>query len=235
MKIKRINLNEIVKKTKEKTGVSFENKELLIEALTHPSFRHENPDFNCDNQRMEFLGDAVLNMVITEILYEKYKEASEGILTQKRIYLVKEETLFKKAKELGLGDLVLLGVGEEKQGGREKSSILGDLFEAFVGALYLDKGYEYTKDFISKLFREEVEDLGIEIDWKNLLQSMLYKKGQKPQYILVREEGPEHNKIFYVEVWVGGQKISEGIGKNKREAEIEAAKQAVERLRNDLS
>lgn len=235
MRTKKINQDEIVEKVAKKIGVRFKNKEVLIEALTHPSFKHEHPQFGPDNQRLEFLGDAVLNLVITEILYERYKEASEGILTQKRIYLVKEETLCKKAKELGLGEFVLLGTGEEKQGGRNKSSILGDLFEAFIGALYLDKGYEYTKSFVSGLFKDEIEDVSLEVDWKNLLQSYLYKDGKKPQYILVKEEGPEHNKIFYVELWIDNKKISEGKGKNKKEAEAEAAKKAVERFRDGLS
>lgn len=235
MKIKKINPDEIVERVAKKIGIRFRNKEILIESLTHPSFKHENPEFNSDNQRLEFLGDAVLNMVITELLFEKYKEASEGILTQKRIFLVKEETLFKKAKELGLEEFILLGTGEEKQGGRNKSSILGDLFEAFIGALYLDKGYEYTKDFLSKLFKEEIEDVNLEIDWKNLLQSYLYREGKKPRYILVKEEGPEHNKVFYVELWVEEKKISEGKGKNKKEAETNAARKAVERLKDGLS
>lgn len=235
MKIKKINPDEIVERVAKKIGIRFRNKEILIESLTHPSFKHENPEFNSDNQRLEFLGDAVLNMVITELLFEKYKEASEGILTQKRIFLVKEETLFKKAKKLGLEEFILLGTGEEKQGGRNKSSILGDLFEAFIGALYLDKGYEYTKDFLSKLFKEEIEDVNLEIDWKNLLQSYLYREGKKPRYILVKEEGPEHNKVFYVELWVEEKKISEGKGKNKKEAETNAARKAVERLKDGLS
>lgn len=235
MRIKKINQDEIVEKVAKKIGVKFKNKEILIEALTHPSFRHENPQFGSDNQRLEFLGDAVLNLVITEILYERYKEASEGTLTQKRIYLVKEETLSKKAKDLGLGEFVLLGRGEERQGGRDKISILGDLFEAFIGALYLDKGYEYTKGFLSELFKDEIEDVSLEIDWKNLLQSYLFKDGKRPEYIFIKEEGPEHNKVFYVELWIEGRKISEGKGKNKKEAETDAAKRAVERLKNGLS
>ncbi|ACI19636.1 ribonuclease III [Dictyoglomus thermophilum] len=230
-KLRNIDLDEILSKVKEKTGISFDNKNLIIEALTHPSFKHENPHFEYDNQRLEFLGDAVLNMIITEILFQRYKEASEGILTQKRIYMVKEETLYKKAKSLNLGDLILLGKGEEKQGGREKISILSDLFEAFIGALYLDKGYEFTKNFVERIFREEIESVEMEIDWKNLLQSQLMKEGKKPSYIVTREEGPEHNKIFYVELWIDNNKIAEGEGKTKREAEIKAAKIALEKMR----
>lgn len=230
-KLRNIDLDEILSKVKEKTGISFDNKNLIIEALTHPSFKHENPHFEYDNQRLEFLGDAVLNMIITEILFQRYKEASEGILTQKRIYIVKEETLYKKAKSLNLGDLILLGKGEEKQGGREKISILSDLFEAFIGALYLDKGYEFTKNFVERIFREEIESLEMEIDWKNLLQAQLMKEGKKPSYIVTREEGPEHNKIFYVELWIDNNKIAEGEGKTKREAEIKAAKIALEKMR----
>jgi len=230
-KLRNIDLDEILSKVKEKTGISFDNKNLIIEALTHPSFKHENPLFEYDNQRLEFLGDAVLNMIITEILFQRYKEASEGILTQKRIYIVKEETLYKKAKSLNLGDLILLGKGEEKQGGREKISILSDLFEAFIGALYLDKGYEFTKNFVERIFREEIESVEMEIDWKNLLQAQLMKEGKKPSYIVTREEGPEHNKIFYVELWIDNNKIAEGEGKTKREAEIKAAKIALEKMR----
>ena len=230
-KLRNVDLDEILSKVKEKTGISFDNKNLIIEALTHPSFKHENPYFEYDNQRLEFLGDAVLNMIITEILFQRYKEASEGILTQKRIYIVKEDTLYKKAKSLNLGDLILLGKGEEKQGGRERISILSDLFEAFIGALYLDKGYEFTKDFVERIFREEIESVEMEIDWKNLLQAQLMKEGKKPSYIVTREEGPEHNKTFYVELWIDNNKIAEGEGKTKREAEIKAAKMALEKMR----
>lgn len=233
--IRNVKVEDIVERVKEKTGVFFDNKDLLIEALTHPSFKHENPDFKQDNQRLEFLGDAVLNMIITEILFQRYREASEGFLTQKRIYLVKEETLYKKAKSLDFGELILLGVGEEKQGGRDKISILSDLFEAFIGALYLDKGYEYTKNFVEEIFKEEIEGIEMEVDWKNLLQAYLQKEGKKPQYIVSREVGPEHNKTFYVELWIDDEKISEGEGKNKREAEIKAAKKALEKIKNDLS
>ncbi len=233
--IRNVKVEDIAEKVKEKTGVSFDNKDLLIEALTHPSFKHENPDFKQDNQRLEFLGDAVLNMIITEVLFQRYREASEGFLTQKRIYLVKEETLYKKAKSLDLGELILLGVGEEKQGGRDKISILSDLFEAFIGALYLDKGYEYTKIFVEKIFKEEIEGIEMDVDWKNLLQAYLQKEGKKHQYIVSREVGPEHDKTFYVELWIDDEKISEGEGKNKREAEIKAAKKALEKIKNDLS
>ncbi|MGC9001646.1 MAG: ribonuclease III [Dictyoglomus sp.] len=233
--IRNVKVEDIVERVKEKTRVSFNDKGLLIEALTHPSFKHENPNFKQDNQRLEFLGDAVLNMIITEILFQRYREASEGFLTQKRIYLVKEDTLYKKAKSLDLGELILLGVGEEKQGGRDKISILSDLFEAFIGALYLDKGYEYTKNFVEEIFKEEIESIEMEVDWKNLLQTYLQKEGKKPQYIVSREVGPEHDKTFYVELWIDDEKISEGEGKNKREAEIKAAQKALEKIKNDLS
>ncbi len=231
----KINLSEVRKEIEKRTGISFENLNLLRESLTHPSFKHENSDISSDNQRLEFLGDAVINLIITELLFKEYPEASESLLTQMRIYLVKEETLAQKAKNLRLNDLVFLGVGEEKQGGREKTSILCDLFESFLGAVYLEKGYEYTKNFLKNIFREDIKEMNIEIDWKNLLQTQLYRKGKKPQYILVKEEGPEHEKKFYVELWVEDEKISIEVGKSKREAEIQAAKDGIKRLKDGLS
>lgn len=231
----KINLLELRKEVERRTGVSFKNLNLLREALTHPSFKHENSDFSSDNQKLEFLGDAVIYLIITELLFKEYPEASESLLTQMRIYLVKEETLAKKAKNVRLNELIFLGVGEEKQGGREKTSILCDLFESFVGAVYLEKGYDYAKNFLEKIFREDIKAMNIETGWKNLLQTQLYRKGKKPQYILVKEEGPEHEKKFYVELWVEDEKISMGVGKTKREAEIQAAKDGVKRLKDGLS
>ena len=231
----KIDIDKINQEIDKNIGVSFNNNKLLIEALVHPSFKHENPEFKTDNQRLEFLGDAVLNMVITDLLFDYYKNATEGILTQMRISLVKEEMLYKKAKSLGLDKLILLGTGEEKQGGRDKPSILCDLFEAFIGALYLDKGYNFVKEFIWRIFEVDIKNINLEVDWKNLLRSLLLKEGKEPQYKVVKEEGPEHNKTFYVELWIDGEKLAEGMGKNKREAEIMAAKEGLKKIKNDIS
>jgi len=235
MKKVKIDIDKISQEIGKNIGVSFDNKKLLIEALIHPSFKHENPEFKIDNQRLEFLGDAVLNMVITDLLFDYYKHATEGVLTQMRIFLVKEEMLYKKAKALELDRLIFLGTGEEKQGGRNKPSVLCDLFEAFIGAIYLDKGYDFVKDFIWRIFEEDIKNINLEVDWKNLLRSILLKEGKEPQYRVVKEEGPEHNKTFYVELWVDREKWSEGTGKSKREAEIMAAKEGLKKIRNDIS
>jgi len=231
MKAKEIEtINKTEKELEERFGIIFSDVELLFTALVHPSYRNENLNVLEDNQRLEFLGDSVIGLIISETLFKLHKNANEGMLSQMRSHLIKGKTLARKAKEIGLNKYVLLGNGEELQGGREKESILSDLFEAFIGALFLDKGYEFTKEFVLKIFKEDLENIEYEIDWKNMLRSVLLKQGKKFEYRLVKEEGPEHNKVFYIELWVDNEKISEGIGKNKSQAEMQAAQKALEKL-----
>ncbi|MGB9858039.1 MAG: ribonuclease III [Dictyoglomaceae bacterium] len=228
-------ISEILKEVERNIGIVFSNSSLLLEALVHPSYHHENPSIKMDNQRLEFLGDSVISLVISEILYKIHKEADEGLLSQMRSYLIKEETLAKKSLKLGLDKLIFLGKGEELQGGREKESILSDLFEAFIGAIFLDKGFDFVREFLINIYKEDLERVEYEIDWKTLLRKYLLSINKKPEYRLVKEEGPEHKKHFYVELWVENEKISEGKGKSKRQAETQAAQKALEKLKKNVS
>ncbi len=229
------NIAEILKTLEKITGISFSNPSLLLEALVHPSYYHENPSVGMNNQRLEFLGDSVIGLVVSEVLYKTHKNASEGVLSQIKNYLVKKETLAKKAKNLGLNNFILLGRGEELQRGREKDSILADLFEAYIGALFLDKGFEFVKEFLINIYKEEIERAEYEIDWKTLLRKLLLSANKKPIYKLVREEGPQHNKRFFVELWIDDEKVSEGEGKSKKQAETQAAKKAFQKLKENVS
>lgn len=228
-------ISEILKEVEKNIGIVFSNPFLLLEALVHPSYYHENPSINMDNQRLEFLGDSVISLVISGILYKIHKEADEGLLSQMRSYLIKEETLAKKSLKLGLDKLILLGKGEDLQGGRGKNSILSDLFEAFVGAIFLDKGFDFVKEFLTNIYKEDLERVEYEIDWKTLLKKYLLSVNKKPEYKLVKEEGPEHKKHFYVELWIENEKISEGEGRTKRQAETQAAQKALEKLKKNVS
>lgn len=228
-------ITEILKMSEKTTGIFFSNPSLLLEALVHPSYYHENPPIGMNNQRLEFLGDSVIGLIVSEVLYKTYKNASEGVLSQIKNYLVKKETLSKKAKKLGLNNFILLGKGEELQKGREKDSILADLFEAYIGALFLDKGFEFVKEFLIDIYKEELERAEYEIDWKTLLRKLLSVTNKKPVYKLVREEGPQHNKRFFVELWIDDEKVSEGEGKSKKQAETQAAKKAFQKLKENVS
>ncbi|MCX7845852.1 MAG: ribonuclease III [Dictyoglomaceae bacterium] len=224
-----------LRKVEKITGIIFSNPSLLLEALTHPSYYHENPNIGVNNQRLEFLGDSVIGLVISEVLYKTYQDANEGLLSQIKNYLVKKDTLAKKAKRLGLNNFILLGKGEELQQGREKDSILADLFEAYIGALFLDKGFEFVKKFIINIYKEDLEKLEYEVDWKTLLKRLLLSINKKPVYKLVKEEGPQHKKRFFIELWIDNEKISEGEGSSKKQAEIQAAQRAFEKLKENVS
>jgi ribonuclease-3 len=225
-------LKNRIKEIEETIKIKFENPNLLLESLIHPSFFNENPSIGRDNQRLEFLCDIIINIIISEALFKIHKDADEGLLSQMKSFLVKKETLAKKAKIIGLDKIIFLGKGEELQGGREKISILSDLFEAFIGALFLDKGFDYVKNFLLSLFKEDLERSEYEIDWKTLLRRHIQLCRKKLEYKLVKEEGPEHKKYYYVEVWIDEEKISEGIGKSKRQAEAVAAQKALEKIKN---
>ncbi|MEN2983747.1 MAG: ribonuclease III [Dictyoglomaceae bacterium] len=235
MKSYKKNIEEILKELERSTGIVFSNPYLLLEALIHPSYYHENPSIGANNQRLEFLGDSVIGLVISEILYKTYKDANEGLLSQIKNYLVKKETLAEKARKLGLNKFILLGKGEELQQGRDKNSILADLFEAYIGALFLDKGFEFVREFLTNIYKEELDKAEYEVDWKTLLRRMLLLIDKKPVYKLVKEEGPQHRKRFFVELWIDDEKISEGEGTSKKQAEMQAAQKAFKKLKENVS
>ncbi|MDP2641969.1 MAG: ribonuclease III [bacterium] len=220
-------------KFEEAAGVQFKDKSLLKQAFTHRSYINENRDSKLEhNERLEFLGDAVLELVITDYLYGKMKEANEGEMTALRSALVNAETCAKVAAALKVNDYLLLSKGEAKDTGRARQYILANTLEAIIGALYLDQGYETAKDFILKNIAPIMELLvasGKYIDSKSLFQERAQENtGFTPVYKSIRETGPDHDKHFTVVVYVGNDVVGEGEGKSKQEAEQEAAKAALE-------
>ncbi|KYO66781.1 ribonuclease III [Thermovenabulum gondwanense] len=216
-------------------GISFYNLELLNLALVHPSFSYEKrSELEENNQRLEFLGDAVLELVISQWIFEEFPEHSEGELTKIRAFLVCEETLSLISKELSLGDYLILSKGEELSGGREKISILADTFEAVLGAIYLDQGLEKVRQFVISKFKGIINKLkagNFVADYKTTLQEILQKRSQdRIMYNVVKEEGPDHDKTFYVEVKWKNRVLGRGKGKSKKEAEQRAAKEAIDQL-----
>ncbi len=212
-------------------GYTFNRQELLDEALRHSSYVNERDDKNLkDNERLEFLGDAVLDLAISHILMDFFKQAHEGDLSKLRAAVVNEKSLCQTAENLGLAQYLLLGKGEEFTRGREKPSILANAMEALLGAMYLDSGFEKTKEIIFRLFGPNLAKLGeksLNGDHKTLLQEYTQEKFKsRPDYLLVEESGPAHNKIFRVALRLDGSIIAEGIGASKKAAEQNAAKEA---------
>lgn len=219
-------------------GYYFKNKELLIEALTHKSFHHENPEkAPSHNERLEFLGDSVLGLIVVEYLFNAYKDYSESSMSKIKSYLVKEAVLSDIAEGILLGTYLRLGKGEEETGGRKKKSILADAIEAVFGAIYLDGGHEYARDIILRLLMNKI-DTAISseqfFDFKTELQEKIQLRfGVLPEYRIVKQEGKEHKKIFTVDVFVGDSKLGSGRGRSKKEAETIAAKEALSKIKND--
>lgn len=199
--------------------------------MTHPSLS-SSPDEN--NQRLEFLGDAVLGLSIAHLLYSSFPTFREGDLAKMKSYLCSQKVLADKSQELGLDKLVLLGEGEEKTGGRKKPSVLADAFEAVLGAYFLDQGFEAAREWITEMFKEELPHLiHIEAmqDFKSMLQEKMQKRhGAVPKYIIKKKLGPAHDPLFHVECLQGKTVIGKGKGKSKKEAEQEAAKDALKNL-----
>ncbi len=210
-------------------GYSFNNKELIMEALTHSSYANEHrlSDIG-NNERLEFLGDAVLEISISEYLYNKYPNEPEGYLTKMRASIVCEPTLALCSKDIKLGDFLLLGKGEELTGGRERKSITSDAFEAVIGAIYLDGGFANAKEFIDKFILADIKNKQLFYDSKTILQEIVQAKGDKNLiYKLVAENGPDHNKQFEVNAILGNEIVGKGIGRTKKAAEQEAAYNAI--------
>jgi len=221
----------------ERLGYRFRNPELLTRALTHRSAVAGAPEAAAvaHNERLEFLGDAVLELIASESLLDSFPGWSEGPLSRSRARIVNAHSLEAAARQLGLGGDLRLGRGEEKTGGREKPALLADAFEAVVAAIYLDGGLEAAREFLRRtLFGSALAEDGVrlsESDRKSALQEFLQARGRPPaEYRIAGESGPDHRKQFEVEVWVGGERLASGSGGTKKEAEQLAARQALELL-----
>jgi ribonuclease-3 len=214
-------------------GVRFDDATLRRTCLTHRSFAFEQ-GLDLTNERLEFLGDSVLGLVVTDMAYRSYPELAEGTLAKLRAAIVNMVALADVARELGLGNLVLLGKGEEQSGGRDKSSILADALEAVFGAVYLDRGLSVATELIERLFRPRMEAYVRgegDRDYKTILQELASQKVRSmPDYRLA-EEGPDHEKRFTATVFVGGEPMGSGTGRSKKEAEQQAAQEAYAHLR----
>jgi ribonuclease III len=215
----------------EVIGYKFRNPLLLAEALTHPSLGHETQQRHFDNQRLEFLGDAILQLVITEYLFSHFKDQPEGQLTKLRSRLVSRDALKDHAIALDLGRFLLMGRGEEASGGRARVSTLADAFEALIGAIYLDGGFEDAKKFILAQARQNLADVTeepVDINPKGNLQELLQSiSPRSPAYELVSQSGPEHDKRFVVQAVWEGIVLGKGGGKSKKQAETAAAEEAM--------
>jgi len=217
----------------KKLNLNFLNKDLLVQSFVHRSFLNENPDFKLsNNERLEFLGDAILEHIVTEYLFKNYPDKPEGELTIWRAALVNAKMLSKIANDLGFNDFLLLSQGEEKEEGKARNYILANTFEAFIGSLYLDQGFDACKNFIEKnLIKElpEIIESGLYKDAKSLFQEKSQEvAGITPSYKVLKEWGPDHNKKFIIGVFLNDELIAEGEGSSKQEAEEEAAHKALE-------
>lgn len=216
-------------------GVSFEDESRLEQALIHSSYSNENPGLAfTSNERLEFLGDAVLGLIVAEKLYKDHPDFSEGKMTKLRAALVRRETLARMAKVIGLGDHLYLGKGEELSGGRHKPANLAATLEAVIAAIFLDRGETATREFILGLFDAELQkavNQSIVADYKSDLQEFIQSSEQQaPTYHLIKATGPDHGKTFTVEVRLGKTVLGKGSGKSKKAAETEAARSALENL-----
>ena len=212
-----------------KIGYQFRNKALLKQALTHSSFANEQKINKYDDyERLEFLGDAVLELVSSEFLFQENPQLPEGQLTKMRASMVCEPALAFCAREFGLEEYILLGKGEEMTGGRKKDSIVSDVMEAVIGAIYLDSGMEAAKSHIHKFILSDLEHKQLFYDAKTILQERVQRQGKGTlHYELIREEGPDHDKVFVVEAKIDDKKIGTGSGRTKKSAEQQAAYEAL--------
>ena len=216
----------------EKIGIKFNDQNFLKQAFTHRSFLNENKNFKSGhNERLEFLGDAVLELVTTDFLYTKYPEKNEGDLTSIRSALVNAQTCAEVATEIKVNDFLLLSRGEAKDEGRARQYILANALEAIIGAIYIDSGYEKARDFILKYITPKTEQIVAEELWVDA-KSKFQEKAQDiesitPSYQTIKETGPDHDKKFTVGVFLGGQMVAEGEGESKQDAEQDAARKAL--------
>lgn len=233
---KNYDINKILKDCQKAVSYNFKNEEYLLEAITHRTFANENK-FDKEkikyNQRLEFLGDSVLSLIISDYLFKEYPNYKEGLLSKIKSSLVSSQTLSQLSKDLNLGDFILLGVGEEASGGRYKENMLEDLFEAIVGAIYLDSDIGKARDFIIKAYKDKLDDLNISNsykDYKTIFQEIIQKKYKiNPIY---KTKEIENNK-FKSEVYVNDKSYAVGFGKTKKESEMETAKNGLDYINKD--
>lgn len=236
---KKLSLKQKLKfqELQEKIGIQFSNENILCQAFTHSSYVNEHRIKSSeDNERLEFLGDAVLELTVSQFLFKTYPAMSEGDLTKLRAAIVCEPSLVNFANQLSFGDYVLLGKGEELTGGRARPALLADVFEAFIGALYLDQGLEKVVEFLQKVIYPKINEGAFShvMDFKSQLQEIVQRKGQGfIEYIIVQEKGPAHNREFVSKVSLNNEILGTGIGRSKKEAEQNAAKQALDKLKNE--
>lgn len=217
----------------EKLGITFRDPELFKQAFTHRSYINEYKGTGLEhNERLEFLGDAVLELVVTDFLYTKYPDTKEGVLTAYRSALVRTESISAAARAMGMNDLLLLSKGESRDEGKARDYILANTFEAFVGAVYLDQGYEGAKTIIANALFENIETVIAEGSWKDAkshVQELAQEHlGVTPRYEVVSAEGPDHEKNFVIAIYFGKEKIAEGSGNSKQKAQQDAAQKAIE-------
>lgn len=224
-----------LKALENRIGYEFRNRNLLILALTHSSYANEKKlgKAGC-NERLEFLGDAVLELISSDFLYKKFTQIPEGELTKKRASLVCEPSLAYCARDFGLPQYLLLGKGEDMTGGRNRDSIVSDATEALLGAIYLDGGFASAKEFVLKFILNDLENKQLFYDSKTTLQEIVQGRYEEDvRYVLLKEEGPDHNKSFYMQALLGEKVLGEGCGHTKKAAEQQAAYCAIKKLKND--
>lgn len=216
-------------------GIQFKDKELLRRAFIHRSHLNEAKHLPSSNERLEFLGDAVLSFLTSEYLYKTYPDFPEGTLTNIRSSLVKTQSLASVAQKLGLGELLLLSHGEEASGGRKNISLLADSFEALLGAMFLDSGIDSARTFLTRYLFSEASDIVTNkayIDYKSLFQEIIQQESRSsPTYQVTKSEGPDHAKTFWVAATADGLTLGEGKGRSKQEAEQAAAAAALEKMK----
>lgn len=216
----------------EKTGIKFKNKELLKQAFVHRSYLNENVGLNIDhNERLEFLGDAVLELVVTDFLYKKYEDKNEGDLTAYRSALVNANIISEIASNLGMNEFLLLSKGEKKDTGKARQYILANTYESYVGAVYLDLGYDIARNFITETLLPQTDRIVNNNLWRDA-KSLVQEKAQEyfaqtPAYKVIKESGPDHDKKFNIGIYFGDELVATGEGKSKQEAEQQAAKNAL--------
>ena len=220
-----------VKVLEDKIGYKFKDKELLLTALTHSSYRNE-PDGKKrdDYERQEYLGDAVLELVSSDYIFHNYPEMREGDMTKLRASLVCEPTLAECAKAIDLSDFILLGKGEDRQKSRYKDSIVSDVFEALIGGIFLEAGLEGAKSFIYRFVLNDIEHKTLFYDSKSKLQDLVQARGWKLEYVLVEESGPEHMKVFTMAAVINGKEYASGRGSSKKSAEQKAAYETLKKV-----
>ena len=229
-----MDINKKLLELEERIGYSFENKDLLKQAVLHSSYTNEHRMNRLqNNERLEFLGDAVLELVSSDFFYHKYPQYPEGKLTRLRASMVCEPTLAFCTKEIELGKYLLLGKGEEATGGRNRDSIVSDAMEAVIGAIYLDGGFANAKEFICRFILNDIEHKQLFFDSKTILQEIVQSELKKDlTYELISEEGPDHDKLFNTRVLIGQKEVGRGAGRTKKASEQQAAYNAIIAIRN---